>query len=148
MLDFCESPCHSREGAIFLWVPLPLTLGCFIFVSPLASHVGVLYFCESPCLSRRGALFIYFLMGWKCSEKTKIFVYPKNLRKIWKFISLNVISRKLFLLYLLFVSDKNPALNEFVSQIKSTAELQPLFDMIQKDCSGSSMNEANIMDQS
>ena len=47
-----------------------------------------------------------------------------------------------------FVSDKNPALNEFVSQIKATAELQPLFDMIQKDCSGSNLNEAHVMDQS
>ena len=30
-----------------------VTLGCFIFMSPLASHVGVLYFCESHYLSCR-----------------------------------------------------------------------------------------------
>ncbi|XP_043472361.1 cullin-associated NEDD8-dissociated protein 1 [Leptopilina heterotoma] len=45
-------------------------------------------------------------------------------------------------------ADKNPALNEFVSQIKATVELQPLFDMIQKDCSGNNINETNVMDQS
>lgn len=49
---------------------------------------------------------------------------------------------------LFLISDKNPALNEFVSQIKSTVELQPLFDMIQKDCSGNNVNETNVMDQS
>ncbi|XP_076759288.1 cullin-associated and neddylation-dissociated 1 isoform X1 [Xylocopa sonorina] len=45
-------------------------------------------------------------------------------------------------------ADKNPSLSEFVTQIKSTPELQPLFDIIQKDCSGSSVNETNVMDQS
>ena len=30
-----------------------IPLGCLISVSPLASHVGVLYFYESPCISRR-----------------------------------------------------------------------------------------------
>ena len=51
-----ESTCFSRWGALFLWVPLPLKLGSFIFVSLLDSHVGVLYFRESPCLSRFGVL--------------------------------------------------------------------------------------------
>ncbi|XP_015114228.1 cullin-associated NEDD8-dissociated protein 1 [Diachasma alloeum] len=45
-------------------------------------------------------------------------------------------------------ADKNPALTDFVSIIKSTPELRSLFDTIQKDCSGSNVNEANIMDQS
>ncbi|KZC10543.1 PREDICTED: cullin-associated NEDD8-dissociated protein 1 [Dufourea novaeangliae] len=45
-------------------------------------------------------------------------------------------------------ADKNPSLCEFVTQIKATPELQPLFEIIQKDCSGSSMNETNAMDQS
>lgn len=47
-----------------------------------------------------------------------------------------------------FTTDKNPSLSEFVAQIKATAELQPLFEVIQKDCTGSNMNETNIMDQS
>ncbi|XP_076630986.1 cullin-associated and neddylation-dissociated 1 isoform X1 [Colletes latitarsis] len=45
-------------------------------------------------------------------------------------------------------ADKNPSLCEFVTQIKATPELQPLFEIIQKDCTGSSMNETNAMDQS
>ncbi|XP_043248018.1 cullin-associated NEDD8-dissociated protein 1 isoform X2 [Colletes gigas] len=45
-------------------------------------------------------------------------------------------------------ADKNPSLCEFVTQIKATSELQPLFEIIQKDCTGSSMNETNAMDQS
>ncbi|XP_017793538.1 PREDICTED: cullin-associated NEDD8-dissociated protein 1 isoform X1 [Habropoda laboriosa] len=45
-------------------------------------------------------------------------------------------------------ADKNPSLSEFVTQIKSTPELQPLFEIIQKDCTGSSVNEINVMDQS
>ncbi|KAJ8684120.1 hypothetical protein QAD02_019912 [Eretmocerus hayati] len=45
-------------------------------------------------------------------------------------------------------ADKNPALSEFVSQIKSTPELQPLFEAIQKDCTGGSLSETNLMDQS
>ncbi|OAD59238.1 Cullin-associated NEDD8-dissociated protein 1, partial [Eufriesea mexicana] len=45
-------------------------------------------------------------------------------------------------------ADKNPSLSEFVTQIKSTPELQPLFEIIQKDCTGSSVNETNVMDQS
>jgi hypothetical protein len=35
-----------------------------------------------------------------------------------------------------------------VAQIKGTPELQPLFEVIQKDCTGGSLNEANLMDQS
>lgn len=45
-------------------------------------------------------------------------------------------------------ADKNPSLSEFVGQIKATPELLPLFEIIQKDCTGSNMNEANAMDQS
>ncbi|XP_076174550.1 cullin-associated and neddylation-dissociated 1 isoform X2 [Ptiloglossa arizonensis] len=45
-------------------------------------------------------------------------------------------------------ADKNPSLCEFVTQIKATPELQPLFELIQKDCTGSSMNETIAMDQS
>lgn len=45
-------------------------------------------------------------------------------------------------------ADKNPSLSEFVGQIKATPELQPLFETIQKDCTGSNMNETNAMDQS
>ncbi|XP_063993301.1 cullin-associated NEDD8-dissociated protein 1 [Diachasmimorpha longicaudata] len=45
-------------------------------------------------------------------------------------------------------ADKNPALTDFVSIIKSTPELRSLFDTIQKDCSGNNVNESNIMDQS
>ncbi|XP_025074466.1 cullin-associated NEDD8-dissociated protein 1 [Pogonomyrmex barbatus] len=45
-------------------------------------------------------------------------------------------------------ADKNPSLSEFVGQIKATPELQPLFEIIQKDCTGNNMNEANAMDQS
>lgn len=45
-------------------------------------------------------------------------------------------------------ADKNPSLCEFVTQIKATPELQPLFEIIQKDCTGSSVNENNAMDQS
>ena len=43
VLYFCESPCPSR------W-------GLYIFVSPLASHVGVLHFREFSCLSSFGVL--------------------------------------------------------------------------------------------
>lgn len=41
----------------------------------------------------------------------------------------------------LFV-DKNPSLSEFVAQIKATPELQPLFEVIQKDCAGTNVNES------
>lgn len=47
-----------------------------------------------------------------------------------------------------FLSDKNPSLTEFVSQIKTTTELQPLFETAQKDCSGGNVNDTNVMDQS
>ena len=39
-----------------------ISLGCLIFVSPLASHVRVLHFCESPRLSRWGAWFLWVLL--------------------------------------------------------------------------------------
>lgn len=45
-------------------------------------------------------------------------------------------------------ADKNPSLSEFVTQIKATPELQPLFEIIQKDCTGNNVNETNAMDQS
>ena len=41
---FCEPPCLSRYGTLFLWVLLPFTLRCFILVRPLASHVGMIDF--------------------------------------------------------------------------------------------------------
>ena len=47
-----------------------------------------------------------------------------------------------------FITDKNPALSEFVTQIKAAPDLQPLFEIIQKDCSGNSISETNVMDQS
>ncbi|XP_035217721.1 cullin-associated NEDD8-dissociated protein 1-like [Stegodyphus dumicola] len=43
-------------------------------------------------------------------------------------------------------ADKNPLMNEFLAQIKSTAELQILFESIQKDCSGSVSESALLMD--
>ncbi|XP_046614715.1 cullin-associated NEDD8-dissociated protein 1 [Neodiprion virginianus] len=51
-------------------------------------------------------------------------------------------------LYTIPDAEKNPSLSEFVAQIKANAELQPLFEVIQKDCTGSTMSETNIMDQS
>ena len=47
-----------------------------------------------------------------------------------------------------FLTDKNRSLSDFVTQIKATAELQPLFEVIQKDCPLSVMNDTSIMDQS
>lgn len=44
-------------------------------------------------------------------------------------------------------ADKNPHLSEFVSQIKTTPELQLIFDSIQKDSTGPSQ-DANLMDLS
>lgn len=44
-------------------------------------------------------------------------------------------------------ADKNPHLNEFVSQIKGTPELQQIFDSIQKDSTVPSQ-ESNLMDLS
>ncbi|GIY90141.1 cullin-associated NEDD8-dissociated protein 1 [Caerostris darwini] len=43
-------------------------------------------------------------------------------------------------------ADKNPLMNEFLAQIKSTSDLQQLFDSIQKDCSGTSVSESALMD--
>lgn len=51
-------------------------------------------------------------------------------------------------MYTYLSADKNPSLSEFVGQIKATPELLPLFEIIQKDCTGSNVNEANAMDQS
>ncbi|KAK0083224.1 hypothetical protein PV325_009153 [Microctonus aethiopoides] len=45
-------------------------------------------------------------------------------------------------------ADKNPSLIDFMSIIKASPDLRVLYDAIQKDCSGSNINEANIMDQS
>ncbi|XP_067009322.1 cullin-associated NEDD8-dissociated protein 1 [Anabrus simplex] len=44
-------------------------------------------------------------------------------------------------------ADKNPHLSEFVTQIKSTPELQLIFDSIQKDCTAPSQ-DSNLMDLS
>lgn len=46
----------------------------------------------------------------------------------------------------LFIPDKNPHLSEFVSQIKSATDLQPIFESIQKDTSG--LMDCFLMDQS
>ncbi|GLV39340.1 Cullin-associated and neddylation-dissociated 1 [Carabus blaptoides fortunei] len=43
-------------------------------------------------------------------------------------------------------ADKNPHLSEFVSQIKSATDLQPIFESIQKDTSG--LMDCFLMDQS
>ncbi|KAH0549044.1 cullin-associated NEDD8-dissociated protein 1 [Cotesia glomerata] len=45
-------------------------------------------------------------------------------------------------------ADKNPALSDFMNVIKCTPELRMSFDVIQKDCSGNNVNEANTMDMS
>ena len=50
-----------------------IPLGCLIFVSPLASHVKVLYLCESPCLSRWGALFV--LVPWPLTFRSAWFLW-------------------------------------------------------------------------
>jgi len=44
-------------------------------------------------------------------------------------------------------TDKNPHLSEFVSQIKTTPELQLIFDSIQKDSTGPSQ-DTSLMDLS
>lgn len=47
----------------------------------------------------------------------------------------------------MLISDKNPHLSEFVTQIKATPELQVIFDSIQKD--SSLLNQdSNLMDLS
>lgn len=50
-------------------------------------------------------------------------------------------------LFLLFVSDKNPNLTEFVTLIKGTPDLQSVFETIQKDSSVSTQ-DSNQMDLS
>ena len=57
VLYFYESPCFSLCGALFLCLPVPFTSGYLIFVSALATHVGVLDICESPHLWGWGSLF-------------------------------------------------------------------------------------------
>ncbi|CAB0035380.1 unnamed protein product [Trichogramma brassicae] len=44
-------------------------------------------------------------------------------------------------------SDKNPTLTDFITSIKLSQDLQPLYDLIQKDCTGN-INDLNMMDQS
>lgn len=46
------------------------------------------------------------------------------------------------------MTDKNPLMNEFLAQIKSTPDLQTLFDSIQKDSSGSVTESTVLMDVS
>lgn len=43
-------------------------------------------------------------------------------------------------------ADKNPLMNEFLAQIKSTPDLQCLFESIQKDCSGPLSESTLLMD--
>lgn len=43
-------------------------------------------------------------------------------------------------------ADKNPLMNEFLAQIKSTPDLLVLFDSIQKDCSGAVTELSSLMD--
>lgn len=47
----------------------------------------------------------------------------------------------------LFFLDKNPHLNEFVNQIKTSPDLLPIFESIQKD-SSIIHNDCFLMDQS
>lgn len=64
------------------------------------------------------------------------------------------IKRNFFLLktfpffFFLCLTDKNPLMNEFLAQIKSTPDLQTLFDSIQKDSSGSVTESTVLMDVS
>ena len=44
--------------------------------------------------------------------------------------------------------DKNPPMNEFLAQIKSTSDLQVLFESIQKDSASNITDSANQMDLS
>ena len=52
----------------------------------------------------------------------------------------------------IYVSDKHPQLNEFLTQIKNTPDLSNLFESIQKDTSaasaGSASHDPNSMDLS
>lgn len=48
----------------------------------------------------------------------------------------------------LFITEKNPHLMDFVTQIKSFPDLQPIFESILKDSSTSSGVDSNLMDQS
>lgn len=51
-------------------------------------------------------------------------------------------------LYLFFFTDKSPQMNEFLSQIKSSAELGAMFETIQKDAQSSSSSDMMVMDTS
>lgn len=53
-----------------------------------------------------------------------------------------------FFFFFLCMTDKNPLMNEFLAQIKSTPDLQTLFDSIQKDSSGSVTESTVLMDVS
>ncbi|KAF5283424.1 hypothetical protein FQA39_LY04800 [Lamprigera yunnana] len=55
--------------------------------------------------------------------------------------------RAIYALYLIPDADKNPHLSEFIAQIKSTADLLPIFESIQKD-STTIHNDYFMMDQS
>ena len=46
----------SNWGVWFLWVPLTLALGCFIFVSPLSSRVSGCFIFVSPLASHVGMI--------------------------------------------------------------------------------------------
>lgn len=48
----------------------------------------------------------------------------------------------------LFITEKNPHLMDFVTQIKSFPDLQPIFESILKDSSAGSGVDSNLMDQS
>lgn len=50
--------------------------------------------------------------------------------------------------FLIFPLDKNPHLMDFVTQIKSFPDLQPIFESILKDSSGTAGVDSNLMDQS
>ena len=50
--------------------------------------------------------------------------------------------------FFLYIIDKNPLMNEFLAQIKSTPDLQALFESIQKDSSGSVTESTVLMDVS
>lgn len=47
-----------------------------------------------------------------------------------------------------FIPEKNPHLMDFVTQIKSFPDLQPIFESILKDSMCSSGVDSNLMDQS
>ena len=52
-----------------------------------------------------------------------------------------LIQRLLFLKRVLYIVDKHPQLNEFLTQIKNTPDLANLFESIQKDSSSHGSGE-------